>query len=90
MLFKIKYNLTFNYWNKKQIKANYMTTKYNEIYQSSIRNPEKFWKEISEDIFWFKKPTKILNFNYLTLPPETAAAQITRPNAILFMKSAKL
>ena len=38
-----------------------MTTKYNEIYQSSINNPEKFWQEISEDIFWFKKPTKVLN-----------------------------
>jgi propionyl-CoA synthetase len=38
-----------------------MTAKFNEIYQSSINNPEKFWQEISEDIFWFKKPTKILN-----------------------------
>ena len=38
-----------------------MTAKYNEIYQSSIKNPEKFWQEISEDIFWFKKPAKILN-----------------------------
>ena len=38
-----------------------MTAKYNEIYESSIKNPEEFWQEISEDIFWFKKPTKILN-----------------------------
>ena len=38
-----------------------MTTKYDEIYQSSIKNPERFWQEISENIFWFKKPTKILN-----------------------------
>ena len=38
-----------------------MTAKYNEIYESSIKNTEEFWQEISEDIFWFKKPTKILN-----------------------------
>ena len=38
-----------------------MSSKFNEIYENSIKNPEKFWKEASEDIFWFKKPTKILN-----------------------------
>ena len=35
-----------------------MSDKFNEIYQKSIKNPEKFWKEASNDIFWFKKPTK--------------------------------
>tara|TARA_B100000900_G_scaffold2606_1_gene2280 strand:+ start:462 stop:1679 length:1218 start_codon:yes stop_codon:yes gene_type:complete len=34
---------------------------FKEIYQRSIKNPEEFWKTISEDIFWFQKPTKILN-----------------------------
>ena len=34
---------------------------FKEIYQRSIENPEEFWKTISEDIFWFQKPTKILN-----------------------------
>ena len=38
-----------------------MKSKFQKIYESSINNPEKFWKEISNDIFWFKKPTKILN-----------------------------
>ncbi len=38
-----------------------MTDKFNKIYQESIQNPEKFWHNVSEDIFWFKKPTKILN-----------------------------
>ena len=38
-----------------------LTQKYNEIYQKSIKNREDFWKEISNDIFWYKKPTKILN-----------------------------
>ena len=38
-----------------------MSNKFNKIYQESINNPEKFWQEASNDIFWFKKPTKILN-----------------------------
>ena len=35
-----------------------MSSKFNEIYENSIKNPEKFWQEASEDIFWFKKPQK--------------------------------
>ena len=38
-----------------------MTKNFGEVYENSIKNPEKFWKEISDDIFWFKKPSKILN-----------------------------
>ena len=38
-----------------------MTSKFKSIYENSIRNSEKFWQEISEDIFWYKKPNKILN-----------------------------
>jgi len=38
-----------------------LSRKYKEIYGNSIQNREKFWKEVSEDIFWYKKPTKILN-----------------------------
>jgi len=38
-----------------------MSDKFNKIYQESINNPEKFWQEASNDIFWFKKPNKILN-----------------------------
>ena len=38
-----------------------METKYQEIYQKSIRDPEGFWSEVANDIFWYKKPTKILN-----------------------------
>ena len=38
-----------------------MSKKFQSIYENSIKNPEKFWQEASEDIFWFKKPTKILN-----------------------------
>ena len=38
-----------------------MYNDFQEIYEQSIKNPEKFWQEAAEDIFWFKKPTKILN-----------------------------
>ena len=38
-----------------------MSKKFSEIYEQSIKNPENFWQEASNDIFWFKKPTKILN-----------------------------
>ena len=34
---------------------------FKDLYQKSINKPEEFWREISDDIFWFKKPTKILN-----------------------------
>ena len=38
-----------------------MGKNFQQIYDNSIKNPEEFWKNNSEDIFWFKKPTKILN-----------------------------
>ena len=38
-----------------------MDVNFKEIYQKSISKPEEFWSEISNDIFWFQKPTKILN-----------------------------
>jgi len=38
-----------------------MSDKFSKIYDQSIKDPEKFWQEASNDIFWFKKPTKILN-----------------------------
>ena len=27
----------------------------------SIKDRENFWKKIADNIFWYKKPTKILN-----------------------------
>ena len=38
-----------------------MGTKYQEIYQRSIKDPEGFWSEVANDVFWYKKPSKILN-----------------------------
>jgi acetyl-CoA synthetase len=38
--------------------------KYYELYKQSIEDPETFWKEMSERIDWFKKPTKIKNTSF--------------------------
>ena len=38
-----------------------MSDKYRKIYDKSINDSEGFWKEVSNEIFWYKKPTKILN-----------------------------
>ncbi len=38
-----------------------MGTKYENIYQKSIKDPEGFWSEIANSVFWYKKPSKILN-----------------------------
>ena len=45
----------------KYYESKFMSNKFSEIYKQSITNPENFWQEASNDIFWFKKPTKILN-----------------------------
>ena len=34
---------------------------YNNFYERSIRYPEAFWKEQSNEIAWYKKPTSILS-----------------------------
>ena len=38
-----------------------MSKNYKKIYENSIKNPEEFWQEVSNDVFWFKKPSQILN-----------------------------
>ena len=38
-----------------------MTAGYNEIYLKSIQDKEAFWSEVANEIFWYKKPKKILN-----------------------------
>ena len=38
-----------------------MNLKFKEIYDNSIKNPNKFWEDVSKDIFWYRNPSKILN-----------------------------
>ncbi|MBW1698244.1 MAG: acetate--CoA ligase [Deltaproteobacteria bacterium] len=37
---------------------------YQEIYQKSVQEPERFWKDVSEELVWFKKPDSILKYNF--------------------------
>ena len=38
-----------------------MNPNFEKIYNKSIKNPEEFRKNVADDMFWFKKPSKILN-----------------------------
>ena len=38
-----------------------MADRYKDIYQRSIKDAAGFWSDIAKDVFWYKKPTKILN-----------------------------
>ena len=40
-----------------------MSDKFQDIYKKSIEDPENFWRKASDDIFWFKNPSKILNIS---------------------------
>jgi len=35
--------------------------KFDEVFQSSVDNPEKFWAEAAKDITWYKEPETILD-----------------------------
>ncbi|MBP9837597.1 MAG: acetyl-coenzyme A synthetase, partial [Proteobacteria bacterium] len=41
---------------------------YNNLYQQSINDPEKFWAEqANENLEWFKKWDKVLDYNFQTI-----------------------
>jgi propionyl-CoA synthetase len=35
--------------------------KFDEVFQASVDNPEKFWAEAAKDITWYKEPDKVLD-----------------------------
>ncbi|GAB6191533.1 propionyl-CoA synthetase [Desulfocastanea catecholica] len=35
--------------------------KFDEVFQRSVENPEKFWAEAAKDITWYKEPEKVLD-----------------------------
>ncbi len=37
---------------------------YQEIYTRSITDPEGFWGDIADELFWYKKPEKVLDYNF--------------------------
>ena len=38
-----------------------MSSSFNKIYEEIFKKSRTILEKISEDVFWFKKPTKILN-----------------------------
>ena len=54
-----------------------MKNNFKEIYDNSLHKPEEFWKNISEDVFWFKKPTIILNKSSFISPRFLVIAIVT-------------
>jgi len=42
------------------------TEKYEEMYNESIQNPEKFWSEQAENIDWYKKWDNVMNYDFNT------------------------
>ena len=43
-------------------------TKYNDIYQQSINDPETFWGEAAEELHWHKKWDKVLDLDAKPVP----------------------
>ena len=37
---------------------------YNNHYKSSVKNPEKYWKEYANNFIWKKYPKKVLAWNF--------------------------
>jgi acetyl-CoA synthetase len=37
---------------------------YQALHQRSVDDPEGFWAEVAEELFWYKKPEKILDYNF--------------------------
>src|SRR5438477_3830077 len=35
---------------------------YKKLYNNSIKNPEKFWAKIADELYWFKKWKKVLKW----------------------------
>ena len=53
---------------KEEFKQNaYINTeKYEEMYNESIQNPEKFWSEQAVNIDWYKKWDNVMNYDFNT------------------------
>ena len=53
-----------------EIPLNYQGTawaddeKYQQMYPQSLENPEAFWAEQTERLYWFKKWDQVLEWNY--------------------------
>ena len=37
---------------------------YQEMYKRSVEDPEGFWMDVANELFWYKKPEKVLDYNF--------------------------
>jgi acetyl-CoA synthetase len=37
---------------------------YRTMYERSVNDPESFWRDVSEELVWFKKPHTIMRYNF--------------------------
>lgn len=49
---------------KPEIVENSYIKDYEKLYQQSIANPEAFWEKIANELYWFKKWDKVLNWKW--------------------------
>ncbi len=54
-------NQKFFYPSKEALKKT-LIKDYEKLYQESIKDPEKFWAKEAEELFWFKKWDKVLDW----------------------------
>lgn len=48
----------------KEIVEKAYVKNYDEVYQAAIKDPEKFWEEAANELEWFKKWNKVLEWDY--------------------------
>jgi acetyl-CoA synthetase len=51
------------FYPSKKIIEKALIKDYEKVYQESIKNPEKFWEKEAEELEWFKKWDKVLEWN---------------------------
>ena len=52
---------------------------YKGIYERSIQDPDGFWEEQAQNLEWFKKWDKVLDYDGFHIPFETIYAMCIRP-----------
>ena len=57
---------------------------YQEMYDRSINDPEKFWADEAEDFIWFEKWDQVRDYNY---DVRNGDIRIARPNCSIGHRS---
>jgi len=52
------------YYPPEEIKKECIVQNYEEMYKKSIENPDEFWSEVANELFWYQKWDKVLEWNF--------------------------